>query len=222
MNSFSLLRGQQNDLFLKGRRQKREVKGKKLKHRHTSWIPTLPTQTCILKSHHTSMAEVGRWDRLCGTWCWMLIHIFAWHSYILLLKCIRLRTGNVVEIMGSVQPHYSDTAVWKNHGSRRCCFKWSVMLFQVCICGWVCMYFGWCTWRDKAIKGMYTSALTFHAFLHFLKTCFFVLQDPWKRANPDCCFVAAYENTGHPENLVVGFLFSWFQPLGQGLSASSG
>lgn len=29
MNSFSLLRGQQNDLFFKGRRQKREVKGKK-------------------------------------------------------------------------------------------------------------------------------------------------------------------------------------------------
>lgn len=85
---------------------------------------------------------------------------------------------------------------------------------------WVGMCLFWVIWRNKAVKSMYTSALTLHTFSHFLKTSSCLEREQ----KPDCCFdeVAAYENTGYPENLVVGFLSLWFQPLGQNLSASSG
>lgn len=85
--------------------------------------------------------------------------------------------------------------------------------------GGMCLF--WVMLRNKAVKSMYTSTLTLHTFSHFLKTSRSGIE---REQKPDCCFdeVAAYENTGHPENLVVGFLSSWFQPLGQSLSASSG
>lgn len=89
-----------------GKMKKRKAKGSNTGMSVWSWMPTLNH----LSLHAEVMLKVccRGWKRNWLLSCLMSIHMFAWHSYILVFDWIRLKMEKVLEIIGSVQSRSKD------------------------------------------------------------------------------------------------------------------